>query len=61
MPTLHLLAGPNGSGKLSLLFDGADVAAGGPKLIASIAAGRMYLHTPLRPRWVEKLLGFAEG
>lgn len=45
---------------LSLLFDAADAEAGGPRLIASIAAARMYLHTPLRPRWVEKLLGFAE-
>jgi predicted ABC-type ATPase len=46
---------------LSLLFDGADAQAGGPKLIASVAAGTMHLHTPLRPRWAEKLLGFAEA
>lgn len=45
---------------LSLLFDGGDVAHGGPTLVASIAAGRMHLHTALRPRWVEKVLGFAE-
>jgi hypothetical protein len=30
-------------------------------LVASVAAGRMNLHTALRPRWADKMLGFAEG
>ena len=47
--------------ELSFLFDGSDVEQGGPVLVASIAGGRMNLHTALRPRWVEKVLGFAEG
>ncbi|MBX3585499.1 MAG: zeta toxin family protein [Ramlibacter sp.] len=46
---------------LALLLDGCDAAQGGPRLIASIVAGHMQLHTVLRPRWVEKVLGFAEA
>jgi len=46
---------------LCLLFDGADAQADGPRLVASIAAARLHLHTLLRPRWVEKVLGFAEA
>ena len=38
-----------------------DAAQGGPRLIATIAAGQMQLHAVLRPRWVEKVLGFAEN
>jgi predicted ABC-type ATPase len=45
---------------LSLLFDGSNVELGGPELVASVAGGRMHLHTALRPRWVDKVLGFAE-
>jgi hypothetical protein len=45
---------------VAFLFDGSDIEIGGPVLIASIAGGRMNLHTALRPRWVEKVLGFAE-
>jgi predicted ABC-type ATPase len=45
---------------LSLLFDGSDMELGGPELVASIAGGRMHLHSALRPRWVDKVLGFAE-
>ena len=45
---------------LSLLFDGSEMEHGGPVLVASIAGGRMHLHTALRPRWVDKVLGFAE-
>lgn len=59
--TLALLHEALALADLSLLIDGADVEDGGPRLVASIAAARMYLHTPLRPRWAEKLLGFAEG
>ena len=44
---------------LSLLFDGSEMEHGGPVLVASVAAGRMHLHTALRPRWVDKVLGFA--
>lgn len=58
--TLALLQDALALADLSLLFDGADAAHGGPALVASITATRMHLHTPLRPRWVEKLLGFSE-
>jgi predicted ABC-type ATPase len=59
--TLALLPDAVALADLSLLFDGSDIEHGGPALVASIAAGRMQLHTVLRPRWVEKLLGFAEA
>ena len=58
--TLALLQEAVTFADLSLLFDGGDVEHGGPALVASIAAGRMHLHTALRPRWAEKVLGFAE-
>ncbi len=58
--TLALLQDALALADLSLLFDAAEVAHGGPALVASITATRMHLHTALRPRWVEKLLGFAE-
>lgn len=58
--TLALLQDALALADLSLLFDGVDVAHGGPALVASITASRMHLHAALRPRWVEKLLGFAE-
>ena len=59
--TLALLQEAVAVAELSLLFDGSDMEHGGPALMVSIAAGRMHLHTALRPRWVEKVLGFAEG
>jgi predicted ABC-type ATPase len=46
---------------LAFLIDATDALEGGPRLVASVAAGRMHLHTVLRPRWVEKVLGFAEA
>jgi predicted ABC-type ATPase len=46
---------------LVFLLDAADAAEGGPRLVASIVAGQMHLHTVLRPRWVDRVLGFAEG
>ena len=46
---------------LALLMDACDASQGGPRLIASIAGGQMQLHAVLRPRWVDKVLGFAEG
>jgi predicted ABC-type ATPase len=46
---------------LALLMDAADVQDGGPRLIASVMARQMNLHTVHRPRWVEKVLGFAEA
>jgi predicted ABC-type ATPase len=46
---------------LAFLIDAADARQGGPRLIATLAAGQMTLHTVLRPRWVEKVLGCAEG
>ena len=59
--TLALLQEAVTLADLSLLFDGSDVDSGGPALMASTAGGRMKLHTALRPRWVEKVLGFAES
>ncbi len=47
--------------QLALLLDAADAYEGGPRLIASVMTDQMQLHTMLRPRWVEKVLGFAEG
>lgn len=46
---------------LALLLDASDAADGGPRLIASIITGQIRLHGVLRPRWVDKVLGFAEG
>ena len=46
---------------LSLLFDSNELEDGGPVLLVSVAAGRMRVHTASRPRWMEKVLGFAEG
>jgi predicted ABC-type ATPase len=59
--TLTLLREAVDIAELSLLFDSSETEHGGPVLVASIAAGRMHLHTALRPRWVEKVLGFAES
>ena len=59
--TLTLLQEAVHIADLSLLFDGSDVEHGGPALVASVARSRMQLHTAIRPRWVEKLLGFAEN
>ena len=58
--TLALLREGMEFADLSLLFDGSEMEHGGPVLVASVAGGRMHLHTALRPRWVEKVLGFAE-
>lgn len=46
---------------LGFLMDAADAAEGGPRLVASVLQGRLHLHSVLRPRWVDKVLGFAEG
>lgn len=46
---------------LALLIDAVDAHEGGPRLVASVTARQVQLHTVLRPRWVEKMLGFAEG
>ena len=46
---------------LVFLLDASDAAEGGPRLVASIVTGQMHLHTVLRPRWVDRVLGFAEG
>jgi predicted ABC-type ATPase len=46
---------------MCFLFDAIDAQHGGPRLVASVVAGQMHLHTVLRPRWVDKVLGFAEG
>jgi predicted ABC-type ATPase len=59
--TLALLRDALALAEVSFLFDGSDVEQGGPSLVASTAGGRMNLHTALRPRWVERVLGFAEG
>lgn len=46
---------------LAFLLDAIDVSEGGPRLVASVAAGQMQLHQLARPRWVERVLGFAEA
>ena len=46
---------------LVFVLDASDAAEGGPRLVASIVTGQMHLHTVLRPRWVDRVLGFAEG
>ena len=46
---------------LALLIDACEASAGGPRLIASVTAGQMQLHSVLRPRWADRMLGFAEG
>jgi predicted ABC-type ATPase len=45
---------------LAFLFDASDASRDGPRLVASVASGRMQLHTLVRPRWVDRALGFAE-
>jgi predicted ABC-type ATPase len=60
LQTLSLLREAVEFADLSLLFDGSEMEQGGPVLVASIAAGRMHLHTALRPRWADKVLGFSE-
>jgi predicted ABC-type ATPase len=42
---------------LAMLFDGADVEAGGPHLVASVVAGRVQAHGPWLPAWAHKVLG----
>ncbi|AEG94896.1 zeta toxin family protein [Ramlibacter tataouinensis] len=46
---------------LAFLLDACDAADGGPRLVATLTSGQMQLHTVLRPRWAEKVLGFAEN
>jgi len=46
---------------LSFLFDASDASTGGPRLVASVAQGRIRVHTVIRPRWLDKVLGFSEG
>ena len=46
---------------LAFLLDAVEAHEGGPRLVASVVMGQMHLHTVLRPRWVEKVLGFAES
>jgi predicted ABC-type ATPase len=45
---------------LAFLIDASDANAGGPRLMATVAARRVHLHVPLRPRWVDRALGFSE-
>jgi predicted ABC-type ATPase len=47
--------------ELVLLLDASDAGVGGPRLIASVVSGQVRLHGVLRPRWVDKVLGFAEA
>lgn len=46
---------------LALLIDAANASAGGPRLIATLVRGQMHLNAVLRPRWAERVLGFAEA
>lgn len=46
---------------LAFLIDASDADDGGPRLIASVVSRQMHMHAPLRPRWVDKALGFGES
>jgi predicted ABC-type ATPase len=46
---------------LALLIDATHSTADGPRLIATLVRGQMHLNAVLRPRWAEKVLGFAEA
>jgi len=46
---------------LVVLLDACEASEGGPRLIATIAAGQMQLHTLERPRWVNTVLTFNPG
>ena len=46
---------------LALLIDGCDAHEGGPRLVATVMGNELQLHTVQRPRWAERVLGFAEG
>ncbi|GAA4342663.1 zeta toxin family protein [Variovorax defluvii] len=42
---------------LAMLFDAAEVEAGGPHLVASVVNGQVQPHGPWMPAWVRRLLG----
>jgi predicted ABC-type ATPase len=46
---------------LALLFDGLDADEEGPRFIATLMGGQLQLHTLQRPRWADRVLGFAEA
>lgn len=58
---LYLLRQAVALADLALLIDACEANDGGPRLVASVAGGQMHLHSVLRPRWIDKVLGFAEG
>ncbi len=41
---------------MSMLFDAADVATGGPRLLAICTGGQTEYHTPVLPQWAQKVL-----
>ncbi|WP_077002456.1 zeta toxin family protein [Variovorax sp. KK3] len=43
--------------QLAMLFDAAEVEAGGPHLVASVVAGQIRPHGAWMPAWVHKVLG----
>ncbi|MBG9388957.1 AAA family ATPase [Caenimonas aquaedulcis] len=45
---------------MAFLIDAGDAHAGGPRLIATVSSGQVQMHAPLRPRWVDRALGFSE-
>jgi predicted ABC-type ATPase len=45
---------------LAFLFDASEANNGGPRLVASVAQGKIRVHTIIRPRWLDKVLGFSE-
>jgi predicted ABC-type ATPase len=45
---------------LAFLFDASDANSGGPRLVASVAHGAIRVHTVIRPRWLDRVLGFSE-
>ncbi len=45
---------------LALVLDSGDAPMTGPRLVATVNPHQLYLHTVVRPRWVDRILGFAE-
>lgn len=43
--------------QLALLFDAADIDAGGPHLVVSVVQGQVQPHGPWLPAWAQRVLG----
>jgi predicted ABC-type ATPase len=46
---------------LAVLLDGADIADGGPRVVASLRGQDVQVHSEPRPRWVDRVLGWTSG